>query len=96
MWLESLYCGCVCIQTVEFILQAVTVACEDIHSTLSDSSFTKVYIVRKVFSLFLSLSLALSRCYLGGQEIIETGCSILSAGSSRCEHPHLLVNVLEK
>lgn len=38
-----------------------------------------------------------SGCYLGGQEmeIIETGCSILSVGSSRCEHPHLLVNVLE-
>lgn len=42
MWLESLYSGCECMQTVEFILQAVTVSCEDICSTLSDSSFAKI------------------------------------------------------
>lgn len=83
-------------QTVEFILQAVTVCCKDIHSTLLNSSRTKVHIVKKCCCASLSPTPPLSCCYLGGQEIIETACSILSAGSSRCEHPHLLVNGLEK
>lgn len=51
---------------------------------------------KSCFSLSLSLLLALRLAVLGGREIIETGCSILSADSSRCEHPDLLVNGLEK
>lgn len=59
------------------------------------SQYKYTLLKKSVKVVSLSLSLSLRRCYLGGQEIIETGCSILSAGSSRCEHPHLLVNALE-